>query len=378
MLVRRPLLATAIACAITVPLVQGARMASAYDEVLTHRWITWQAIEHLVRTYPGQYDALIDYRDAVLDGAQDEDDLFLDGDGDGSTLRLMRHFFRPTDSAGLVYGDRQFENSYDWGGTANDINIWDYQDALAYYRNGDPDRAYYAIGHVVHLIQDATVPAHTHLDDHGPPTGDDYEGYCTSQTRGDTDGDLPLPPADAAIPAFTSTRDAWRKTATASYWRNMVPGRLSHVDDNQASGILAQMFPDIRVGLSNEWEIPGVGKLDAAFFEHEEGYFYFPELSMAAALEREGFDPANPYDFSYADNSQQRPMVEAMARDLVPVAVLHSAATLKLFMDDIADISLPEMGSPEASGCSTAGTTRGSALTSLALALFLLGRPRKS
>jgi len=60
--------------------------------------------------------------------------------------------------------------------------------AIQQYHSGDTNGAFDSLGHVLHLLQDMTSPAHVHLDDHGNPTPgavcegdtDDFEnwGYC--------------------------------------------------------------------------------------------------------------------------------------------------------------------------------------------------------
>ena len=378
----RPSLALLVAAA-SLPALTTARDASAYDPQYTHRWIAWQAIDHLVRLYPGKMDLLLRFADAVVDGVEHEDDIFLDGDDEPTTLRLMRHFYNPVTKAGLsmpAFGT--FPNSYEWGGQANEQNVYGYDDALRYYQEGDLEAAFFALGHVVHLIQDATVPAHTHLDDHGPPYGDHYEEYCTSRMRSEHEGDLPLPPLDATVPTFTSPEQAWQITASASYWRNMIPGSLSPVEEEIASGAIVEVFPDIEVSLTNHWTIPGIGQLDKAFWEDHPGHYYFKKIGRPGAVDRVAFDPYDPRRFVY-DERGDALLVENMAEDLIPLAVLHSAGTIKMFLDDIEELGPPPgmedpLGPPESSGCSAAG--RGgpgtSLLALLSLAALVLFRRR--
>lgn len=364
----------------------SARPAEAYDPKHTHRWIARKAIEHLVALYPGQYDELLAHTEDIVDGAEHEDDALLDGDTDPTTLRVMRHFYRPTDEAGLEYGDKgRFPSSYEWGARANEQNDWDWGDALDAYQRGDRAEAYFAVGHVVHLISDLTVPAHAHLDAHGPPTGDDYEGYCSSQMRSEFDGDLALPAAGTPLPEVASLADLWQLTARASYWRNMYPGDLSDAD--AAAGVIAEMFPELAQGwLSNQWEIPGLGALGSAFHEERPGWFYFERNGVAPAVDRVDFDVLAPQGGAYAHNADGALLTARMADDLVPVAVLHSAAVLKMFADEAAELPpLPKPDDPEpavddagAAGCAAIGSPRGAGSALLVLiASFLLARPRR-
>jgi hypothetical protein len=379
----------AAAAALTCALVT-VRPAVAYDADFTHRWITRQAIEHLRAAYPGEYDDVLDHLEALLDGVTDEDNELLDGDADVGTLRVMRHFLRPTDGAGFSYQGREFPSSFEWGAIPDASNAWGYDDAVAYWKAGDKANAYTAIGHVIHLIQDATVPAHTHLDNHGPPAGDTYEDYCSSRMRSDRDGDLATPPAGAAIPEFETLEDLFYATARASYYRNLVPGALTGTDTNDAvaTGALGAMFPDADIDwLSHAWEIPGVGTLDVAFWEQEPGRFYFKRTDGVGATARAGFDATAPDAFAFAANPDAEALHVGMARDLVPIAILHSASLLKKFMDHTRDLEVdrpepdpdPTAASADGGGCAAGGTGGpGTALVVLlASSTLFVRRPRR-
>lgn len=345
--------------------VGHAPPAGAYEHRGTHRWLTRQAAELLVARYPGRYDELLVYLDDVAAGAEHEDDYFLDGDTDPTTLRVQRHFFRPTDGAGLAMDGRQFPSSFEWAVIGSEQNEWDWGDGLRAYGAGDKQAAYFALGHVVHLVQDLTVPAHVHLDVHGPPAGDDYEGWCTARTFDEYEADLPLPPAGAPLPVFGSPLEAWQATAEAAYWRNLYPGELG---DSEAHGVIVAMFPDLHQAWSSgAWTIddPDVGALGDGFFEREPGLFYFKTTAHPAAVDVAGD--------GYAPNDAGAPMAELMARDLVPIAILHSAAVMKLYLDDAyalppVDAPMPEPApEPAAAGCRAGGAS-----TSLAAALLLM------
>jgi uncharacterized protein (TIGR03382 family) len=341
--------------------------AHAYDHKHTHRWLTRAAAMHLVRAYPGQYDELLTYLDAVAEGAEHEDDLILDGDTDPFTMRVMRHFMRPTDGAGLTMeGFGTFPSSFEWAMVSTEGNAWDWQDGLDAYRRLEVREAYFVLGHMVHLIQDLTVPAHTHLDVHGPPSGDDYESYCTSRTPDEFTSSLPLPRADAPVPEFADAREAWNATARASYYRNRYSGDLS--DDEHPGGVITEMFPAIGYSwLAGDWSIdePAVGKLGEGFMEREPGYFYFKATRFPAAIDVGTYDPADPYRRTYAANPEGRPMTELLARDLIPVAVLHSAGLMKLYLDQayaqptIDPAADDEPDAEEPMGCSSTGGAGG-------------------
>ena len=72
----------------------------------------------------------------------------------------------------------------DYGGN----NTW--ENAIRQYANGNKKEAYYILGHVLHLLEDKTVPDHTRNDTHAHEgstvTGDEgspYEDYGKSFNR---------------------------------------------------------------------------------------------------------------------------------------------------------------------------------------------------
>ena len=90
--------------------------------------------------------------------------------------RWMRHFYDPNMNLGLF----SYMNSKDWAQSPIDQatslggdHTW--QKAINSYVAGDKKTAFIALGHVLHLIEDVTVPAHTRLDPH--PKGDPFETW---------------------------------------------------------------------------------------------------------------------------------------------------------------------------------------------------------
>ena len=57
--------------------------------------------------------------------------------------------------------------------------------ALGEYANDNKPEAYHYLGHVVHLLEDLTVPAHAHDDPHGPTWFDDDSYHVWMDTEGD-------------------------------------------------------------------------------------------------------------------------------------------------------------------------------------------------
>ena len=166
-----------------------------------HQWLTREAWRYFESQIAGaELDSFIGvwgvdglYADrgqsTVLDGARDEDkgqkpplwqgveNVFFDLDSPS-----MRHFCA---SAKDFHTGYFFIQQYD----ANIIQaqrIWKDNEAdnlMLRYAEPDKTAAYYRFGHVAHLIQDLTIPAHTHNDPHGsniPGLHDSYEQDWTA------------------------------------------------------------------------------------------------------------------------------------------------------------------------------------------------------
>lgn len=346
-------------------------IASAYDASGTHPWIAEKAVEVLVNQYPGQYDEAQKYLEEIRLGVRHEDDIYADGDGDATTLRVMRHFFHPKSLLGLEFSGARFPNSYEWSMTQNELNEWDIEDGRLAFEVGDKESAFFILGHVMHLIADLTVPAHTHLDEHGPFSGDDYEGYCLSKVGPDGRSTLGFSMEGREFPLISDYRELWRRTANAAFHRNLYQGELG---ENNAGGVLAEMFPELKKNwVGDTWEIPGVGFLGEAFVEVEPGVFYFPKSGLARpAIDRSGFDSMVPEEFNYAPNVSDATMVENMANDLVPMAIMHSALFLKMAMDDYRNNGdIPPLDDSENVSIDTFGGCSGGGQVSLAGLAFL-------
>lgn len=160
---------------------------------------------------------------------------------DSPVLRSLNHFhnpLRPWAQAGLqletpLFGVQLGESSLLWQqNPAQDARAgggdWSWQVARdAYFHaltasaKSARDRAFAdtfrALGHLTHLVQDATVPAHTRNDPHLLHEG--YEAWVDAMRRGEPgprgengrglfDGLLGLPPVRPSTTIFTPTNDA--------------------------------------------------------------------------------------------------------------------------------------------------------------------------
>ncbi len=356
-----------------------------FDEIYTHPWLTQRANEFLQAKYPdGEYEELATYIDAMVAGSTHEDALDADNDGDDATQRFNRHFYRPTDGLGLQESPGypphitecidSFCNSLYWGNGSDPLNDFDWPDALGHYDAADLWNAYYALGHVLHLVQDLAVPAHTHLDIHAvsitDPPGDDLENYCEAVLSGG--GWLPVPdPAEPMI--LLNTLDSfWGNPgapfpdcglARLSYYRNRYYCDLSNHDN--ANGIFKDMYPDLDWvwdfwAFEYQWDIdsPDLGNWDEDFgsscpasYAGSMGddefwscgasygnpdnydYVYVEWLDEVPLYEKSSWNPDNPAADQYVANSGGLTQTELIAQDLIPLAIRYSAGLMKLFYD---------------------------------------------
>ena len=162
-------------------------IANGY-EVNVHEALTNETIKFYNQQFPHQQisSSLYSY---LIDGSRREDD----------PPRWMNHFYDPVHDIGLKsvqYGDGQ--KSKDWAKDEDrqiterynpiigtilasfqqgklerflPTSNFTWQEAIRYYVNGDEEMAMFTLGHVLHLLEDVSVPDHTRNDPH--PAFDD-------------------------------------------------------------------------------------------------------------------------------------------------------------------------------------------------------------
>lgn len=125
--------------------------------------------------------------------------------------RTLNHFFDPINDQGLIFAGRQWPTSKEWAQSAGmqisaifnppaaiaalfkvvDDSVLSRSDftwgkAISEYKKGNFKEAFLALGHIIHLIEDLSVPAHARNDIHFPYDqvgviyggADPYESYC--------------------------------------------------------------------------------------------------------------------------------------------------------------------------------------------------------
>lgn len=169
--------------------------AFAYG-IETHAGLTKEIIGFYNKHFPGNpiSENLNDY---LIDGSRREDD----------PPRWYNHFYDPVYSRGLesnVYGnglasknwaqsdEEQTRIKYEpfFASILSAVQQWKIQkylpasnfswnEAIRYWLNGDKEMAMFSLGHVLHLIEDASVPDHTRNDPHPPlEGGSPYEDWA--------------------------------------------------------------------------------------------------------------------------------------------------------------------------------------------------------
>lgn len=183
-------------------------------EIETHAYLTSEIIKFYNQNFSNNKipDELKPY---LIDGSRREDD----------NPRWMNHFYDPVYNRGLTYdpaidpeinlGD--WQKSKDWARDDKNQNrltykvtatiasilsaieqkkisaissetnfVW--QEAIRYYIQGDKEKAFFSLGHILHLIEDTSVLDHTRNDAHA---GDSpYEKYTKQFTLSNPDNNL--------------------------------------------------------------------------------------------------------------------------------------------------------------------------------------------
>ena len=186
--------------------------ARAY-EVDTHALLTNEVFDFFNTN--SDDDLPEETRAFLIDGARREDD----------APRWMNHFYDPVNDRGFSHdflinpeidvGD--WQKSKEWAedkGNQNKLTYkvpatvasilsalerwkiseittktdFTWQEAIRHYVNGDMEKAFFTLGHILHLIQDTSVPDHTRNDPH--PEGSVYEKFAEKYNLSNEDEEL--------------------------------------------------------------------------------------------------------------------------------------------------------------------------------------------
>ena len=145
--------------------------AFSYNDTKTHPALT----DNAIRIYNANFERQLNSQEInwIIKGSIEEDNL----------PRPANHFFEPFKGIGIA----GFASSKIWvqnGGLQKISTTGDYswQTAISAYSKGDNKLAFMALGHILHLLEDKAVPAHTRLDEHLTKS-DPYEQWAEKQTN---------------------------------------------------------------------------------------------------------------------------------------------------------------------------------------------------
>lgn len=187
--------------------------AHAY-EIDVHAYLTKEAVS-FYNSHVAENKISDEFGNYLTDGARREDD----------APRWMNHFYDPVNNRGFTYDPAinpgvnlgTWEMSKDWATDADNQNKLTYkvpatiasiltaieqqkigsvssetdftwQSAKNYYLNGEYEKAFFALGHILHLIEDTSVPDHTRNDPH--PGDSPYEKFTAQFTIANPDDAL--------------------------------------------------------------------------------------------------------------------------------------------------------------------------------------------
>ena len=187
-------------------LITQASVVFAYG-IETHAYLTNEAIKFYNQKFSDNKinEELIPY---LLDGARQEDDI----------PRWMNHFYDPVYNRGLtdsILGT--WQKSKNWARDSENQNSLTYkvpttiasiltaiqqkkisalttetdftwERAVKFYIQGEKEKAMLILGHILHLMEDKSVPDHTRNDPH--PGDSPYENYTHKFTLSNLDADL--------------------------------------------------------------------------------------------------------------------------------------------------------------------------------------------
>ncbi|HHT9126726.1 MAG TPA: glycoside hydrolase family 78 protein [Candidatus Brocadiia bacterium] len=391
--------------------------------ISVHKWIVREAVYFLIKERVGDLafrSEIANYVNELTEGAKDEDDTVsrLDCSNPPDVdLRYLRHFYRPTDNKGYYFKKSEWlgaiyywfpcsikerwgfqTNAFKWALTENFGNkSYNYTEALKKYKN-NREAAYKALGHVLHLIADVSLPEHTHLEFHGEDglgifKQPGYESYVTDMIGDDEFVGLPPDILDILhnsnndlnhipegyrgndkdkfhsditkydIVRYNTLEEYIVNLAKLSYHLNRYkadfPDNPHDGEYGTSVGRLGEMFP--RIGYDHDdvgWYIPEVGRLGSEWWEtrsgepksnahkkkEPKGFYYLEKTQVVPEKYKTYWNPddksGNSDVYEYLpqnydnDPSNDISLARLYARDLIPLAIRYVAGAIELFWNE--------------------------------------------
>jgi hypothetical protein len=147
---------------------------NAYEPTTTHAGLSQEIVGFYNATHNKKLNST--QKELVIKGSIDEDD---------PVIRVINHFYDPIYNIGI----NNSRTAKDWAISINPENEYSWPVAIRHYAEGDEEKAFLALGHIIHLIEDMSVPDHTRNDPHigvgakGLFTGESPFESWTSQNK---------------------------------------------------------------------------------------------------------------------------------------------------------------------------------------------------
>src|SRR3989338_8065108 len=134
-----------------VALVLLAQGSFAYAPTTTHAGLT-QEIVSFYEAEKGEFFS------------DEEGELIIQAsiDEDNPATRALNHFFDPINRTGI----NNYRTAYEWATSEFSGNEFTWRKGVEAYARGDEQMALLVLGHVLHLVEDSSVPDHTRNDPH--------------------------------------------------------------------------------------------------------------------------------------------------------------------------------------------------------------------
>ena len=233
----------------------------AYDPQTTHAGLTQESV-NFYNLFHGDKKISKEDLEKIVQGSIDED--FPDS-------RSLNHFYDPTHNIGLNgMSSAKYWAFHDTGaiGTIKlgidtpffskrvegEVNEYSWPRVMEHYARGEMGEAYTGLGHILHLLEDMTVPDHVRNDPH---MGEGSSGLYTN------------PSSYESWAEKNMNRDTMSGTAEKFFVKGDRPERLDNLElyfDTLASYTNANFYSDDTINNKyNEFEYPRIVESDDEF-----------------------------------------------------------------------------------------------------------------
>src|SRR3989344_5155875 len=294
----------------------------AYSDKTTHPALTDKIIDHFNRFYTGRALS-VSQKELVKLGSTEEDE----------ETRWLQHFYDPIYNRGLMTLGKEWENAKSWSqntlAQASEDGVWSdrtygsifslfssdsdfsWERAIYEYAWRDKNRALLSLGHVLHLLEDASVPDHTRNDPHphiielfSISNASPYETW----TQKFTPDNLTLHITDSPIGL----------------------GSLNSYFDNLAEYSNGNFFS--KDTIMRDYESPKISEEKNEVLSDGQNYTFGYTNEIRLVKIKRGTRWSDP-EYSLIDNDNL--VLNDYWSRLSKQAVLHGAGTVKLFFDEV-------------------------------------------